>query len=97
MIRPLRSAVFYQPRIVVLLAVLCVIGLRFQEITHEHVADDGPTHCLLCKSSADNPAALEAITDSAVFYPPCWDAPLPEPATSRSCLPFTARGPPTLS
>ena len=97
MTRPLCSAAFYNPRIVVLLCVLCVIGLRFQEITHEHLADDGPTHCLLCKSSADSPAILAAIADSTVFYPACWDAPLPVPVTSRSCLPFTARGPPAIS
>ena len=84
-------------RLLAVLAVLCVTGLQFQEISHEHGADDGVSHCLLCKSTADTPIVVAAPTDVVAGQRPIWLVVIPAPVALEAPLPFNPRGPPVIS
>lgn len=80
-----------------LLAMLCVAGLQVQEAAHQHGTDDGPVHCLLCKSSADVPLPAVEPVVAAVRVGQSWARVMPRPAAREVFLPFNPRGPPAIS
>ena len=84
-------------RLLAVVAVLCVTGLQFQEASHEHGADDGVSHCLVCKSSADSPIAVAAATEFAIGHRPIWLAVIPASVALQPLLSFNPRGPPAIS
>jgi len=84
-------------RLLAVLAVLCVTGLQFQEASHNHAADDGLSHCLLCKSFADSPIAVAAPAEIALVHRPAWLTVILCPVALELLLPFNARGPPAIS
>ena len=88
---------FRHARLLLVLAVLCVAGLQVQESTHYHAADDGLSHCLLCKSSADSPVLVTELAVFAVGQRTDWLVDIPPSAALEPLLPFNPRGPPAIS
>ena len=84
-------------RLLAVLAVLCVTGLQFQEASHNHATDDGLSHCLVCKSSADSAIAVAAPAEITIVHRPAWLAVIPCPVVLEPLLPFNPRGPPAIS
>ena len=88
---------FRDARLLLVLAVLCVAGLQVQEATHYHAADDGLSHCLLCKSSVDSPVLVTELAVFAIGQRPTWLIDIPPSAALELLLPFNPRGPPAIS